>query len=196
MTRTTKVPQVVGAVTPDFAFKLLCTLGESTTLPDLYKVLVARFGLAGSPGMATLGAWSRQFKWPERRAQFQAKVNDRVEAIIEDEQVAYKVDQIKSLTGIAEKAFDIANCMLTGGMTAEGNAIAQVAIKNNLVELQKVLDVGLKASQQLQLLRGQPTAISEQRQLMRDVDDSILIKRLERKGKLINGHAEEVDADQ
>jgi hypothetical protein len=94
-------------------------LGESTTLSDLYKVLTARFGVAGSPGMATLNSWNRQFKWPERRAQFNAVINDRVAERLEDDLVEYKVDQIKSLSGIAEKAFDIANCMLTGGVTAD-----------------------------------------------------------------------------
>jgi len=186
-----KVPDAVGVITPDMALKLLCVLGAETTLSQLYKVLVAKYGIAFSPGMRTLTEWAAKYEWSKRRQEFESVVNGRVDAIIEDAQVEHRAGQIVSLKAIAEKTFEYVNTALSGGVTSDGTTVAQVPIKNNLAELERLLGFGLKASTQHSLLTGNPTAITESRQLLADVDDNTLIKRLERKLLVISGEVKE-----
>jgi len=187
------VPEAVGVVTPDLTFKLLCVLGSDTTLGQLYKVLISKYGIAFAPGMRTLREWSIKYEWTKRRQEFEGEVNSKVEEMMVGAQVQHRVDQITSLQAIAEKTFEHCNAALNGGVTSDGTAVAQVPIKNNLAELDRLLTFGIKASTQRNLLMGQPTAISETRQLMADLDDETLIKRLERKLKIIPGEATEID---
>src|SRR5215831_12457647 len=190
-----KTPEAVGVVTPDLAFKLLCVLGPETSMSQLYKVLIAKYGVAFSPGMQTLAKWSQKYEWTQKKQEFEATVNGRVDAIIEDAQVQHRAGQIVSLREIAEKSFEYVNTALSGGVTSDGSVVAKTPIKNNLAELERLLGFGLKASVQHSLLLGQPTSISETRTLMADLDDNTLVKRLERKLKLIPGEAREIKDD-
>jgi hypothetical protein len=195
MAKALPAPEAVGVVTPDLAFKLLCVLGPETSISQLHKVLVAKYGVAYAPGPRTLDQWARKHEWRERRAQFDSVVNERVDEMLVDAQVKHRSDQISSLNAIAEKTFEYVNAALTGGVTSDGTPVAQVPIKNNLAELERLLGVGLKASTQHSLLTGKPTSISESRQLMADIDDEALLKRLERKLKVIPGEAVEIKGE-
>ena len=191
------VPEAVGVVTPDLAFKLLCVLGSDTSLSQLYKVLVSKYGIAFAPGMRTLGEWSRKYEWSKRREQFEGEVNSRIDDAIIDAQVTNRLDQITSLQAIAEMSFERVSAALKGGggVTTDGTAVAEVPVPNNLAALERLLGVGLKASTQRNLLTGNPTSIQETRQLFADVDDGTLIKRLERKLKIIPGELVEEESN-